>query len=296
MPYHNDTARTVAAAAYRRHHGNIKLAVAEFQQEAAGLAKQITRLDRFVKRWGSRLQNEGNIQTKAKPGRPHKIPAEILQQCTKAFIQGFKVNGRFRPFTSIKQAWKKCEMVRNTCEQYNTKPRGLLRMMKAKHKSLRKIRKRMRSPFTAEQKTARMNIAARLYNKPTETLNRVFFIDAKKIHVLPKDMAVWVDAKQDEFVLEDRRAPASSTAGVTLQFYAMVNAVAGPVAFAFTTGTSGLAGFKQNNYTVRPHFSPFNLWREMKATTAIVVDLQLHNTPKTSLARTHMPMHLCSAI
>jgi hypothetical protein len=51
MPYH-DTAHTAAAAAYRRHNGNIRLAVAEFQQQAAELAKQIMWLEGNVRHWG----------------------------------------------------------------------------------------------------------------------------------------------------------------------------------------------------------------------------------------------------
>jgi transposase len=91
MPYHSTRARTLAAAAYAAHEGSSKAAVADFKQLAKSDAAGICRPDRFIKRWGKRLQEQGNTDTKQKSGRPRKLTQAQLQQCITEFVKGMKV-------------------------------------------------------------------------------------------------------------------------------------------------------------------------------------------------------------
>jgi hypothetical protein len=164
-----------------------------------------------------------------------------------------KVNGKYKPYLSVTQAVNTSPYMHAMCVQYNIKPRNLLCMMKREKTSLKKVKKQVRTPFTQELKERRMKIAQELhtiYNLTPSYFKNIFFVDAKKIHIMPKGVAVWVDAKTDEFMLEDARTSASGKTGVTLQFYAVVNAVAGPVAMVYTTGTTGMKGFGGQEYLV----------------------------------------------
>jgi hypothetical protein len=250
MPYHSARARTLAAASYDAHPRSLTSAVADFKTRAPTVARQISKLKVFVKRWGQRLKKSGNTLPMKKSGRPRKLSPEDMQLCIKAFLKGFRVGDQFRPFTSINNAVLQCPALHHTCVTHQIKPKNLLEMMRRARASLKKVKKRVRTPFTVTIKNYRMKVAQSLYDKDSEFFSRIFFIDAKKIHVMPLNMAVWVDPKQDEFILEDRRRGASGQAAVTMQFYAMVNAKLGPVSLVFTTGTTGRKGFQGKVYTV----------------------------------------------
>jgi hypothetical protein len=256
MGYHSKRARHHAAVAYEAHPGNLKAAVTEFKQRCKKAASEIKCVYRFVKRWGQRMLEEGCTDEALKSGRPTKLPQPLLQKCIKTFVKGMKWRNTYKPFTSINHAVNESAELKQVCSDYDIKPKNLLAMMKRARKSLRKVKKRVRPPFSQELKNERMAVAAQLQHKDANYFKRIFYIDAKKIHVLPEKVAVWVDTKRDELVLEDQRAKSSGRNGVVLNFYAMVNALVGPVAIAFTTGTSGITGYKNKVYKVRSAHIP----------------------------------------
>lgn len=69
-------------------------------------------------------------------------------------------------------------------------------------------------------------------------LARIFWIDSKTFYIEPTGMYVWAPATADMTVV-DERMPKSKKEIKKIVYYAVVNAVVGPVYIEYVTGTTG---------------------------------------------------------
>lgn len=96
-----------------------------------------------------------------------------------------------------------------------------------------------KTKLTDAQKMDRWDCASKLRRYRIEELRRVFWIDASHIYVVPTGYKALVPPDAS-LVIEDDRLPKDFRHAIVLRFYCCVNAVVGPVAFKFHTGTTKL--------------------------------------------------------
>jgi transposase len=245
--------RRFAAVAYVQANENIEEATRIFKEKISKTKHVVSRPDKFVATWGPRFSETGTVKNAPKAGRPHKLLREQLQHCCTVFKKGYNDNGKYKPFLSINHALACVQYLKTICNEYEILPKDLLAMMRRFDKNLKKRRLHFRGPFSQKIKQARVQIARTLYYKPKQYFDRVFWIDAKKIHVVPGGVSGWVDAAAEDYVIEDKRCTHGSASGKKMQFYCCVNAMVGPVCMVYVTGTTGLKGFGNRKYKVNSH-------------------------------------------
>jgi hypothetical protein len=194
---------------------------------------------RFIHDCVADLEERGCLHPRSGPGREPVIPDDVAKKALARLWEGFEAeNGEQRYFTGIKQAVKLAPVLYQIMHEHGVKdPYTLLRAMQRVEPDLRRERLRVKFQHSPALRAERRQAAITLKSWPVEQLLRVFWIDATTIYLLPEDMMVYAPPGS-ALVLHDPRIPGHNNSMRKLKFYICVNAVLGPVAIKFVTGTT----------------------------------------------------------
>lgn len=251
--------RLAAFQAWTQANANYKKAMEMFQQHPG--FKSITRPDRFLRRWGAGFAQRKSFSDKKRPGRRRILSAELVRKAVSIFTAGDLQHDPPQPFTGIREALELSAELRAIASPHNMNPRTLLRNMQAAQPSLVKRMEDLKPILDQRLKTKRLVACDNLLKFSDQWFRRVFWLDAKTMHIEPKARKVWVDSKAPMPIRSDARKPRSGKDRRTLHFYAMVNWCVGPVALIYVTGTSEME--REKEYMVSHSFlkkAPVSRW------------------------------------
>ena len=232
--------RKAARDAWLRASGDKKKAVQLMRQDPR--ASGCIRMDRMVSRWGRDFEIRGVFADQPRSGRPRQLTDAATLQAASILKSGYMVSGVHMCFTSSSQALTYSDELRSILKTANIGKKHLLQMIKAVGGPAFKMLY-VKNAFTHSERSRRMQISKQMlrsFSRAASFSNRIFWVDAKKLHVSLKSQRVWLDSDNPPDTIEDVRAAGARGGLKTLHFYAAVNACQGPVAFVFITGTTGL--------------------------------------------------------
>lgn len=230
--------RLAAHEAWVQARGDSKAALPIFRQHPS--AQSCKRPGRFLQRWGKGFSIRKSLRDQKRSGRPRKLTSDTVSRAVKLFTQGDPQDQDRSPFSSINEAIERTSELRDIVSTHAMSPRTLLRNMQAAQPDLVKRTEDLKPPMTSRLKQLRMDACDKLLQHSDQYFRRIFWLDAKTMHIVPKARKVWVESGAPLPVRTDSRLPRSGRDRRTLHFYAMVNWCVGPVAIRFVTGTSGL--------------------------------------------------------
>lgn len=238
--------RSAALQAWNQSGGLHQEALKLFKQHPR--AHTISRCGRFVRRWGQGFAQRQSFSNKKPTGRRRKLDNETLDRAVGIFVAGNQQQDQPQPFSGINEALELSTDLNEIVTAHDMHPRTLLRNMQKALPSLKKCKEDLRPVLTERLKQQRLDACKQLLGYSDQYFRRIFFLDAKTMHIVPEAREVWVDTSQPMPIRTDSRKPRSGKDRRTLHFYAMVNWCVGPVALIYVTGTSGLKPAK--TYTV----------------------------------------------
>lgn len=259
MGGYDEGMRLAAYVAWKQADGHYKEALQLFKQHTG--ADAISRPDRFLKYWAKVVGQSLSLRDKPRSGRPRKLSQQAVNRAVQLFLAGSSHNGSQAAFTDLNEALDKCPELRAIVSNSQMHPQTLLRNMRAANPDLVKRTEDLKPILNNKLKEQRVTACHKLLQFSNAYFRRVFWLDAKTMHISPSARKVWVDRKLPSHVKSDARVPRSGRDRRTLHFYAMVNWCAGPVAMIFVTGTSGLQHAQP--YTVShsvSKYAPDVLW------------------------------------
>lgn len=227
--------RQTAYDCWRDSGADIRRACAAFRAHPHGASEK--NASRFIHRARALLGANGSLHSPRRTGRKAKVTAEQAQRALDLLWKGYVSEGRRRYYTSIKQACDNNKGLAAIIKECGCKPRTLLSAMRQLEPTCRRRREAVKRLLTAENRAARLASSRALLEWPLDKLRRVFWIDAATIYCSPKSLAVYAPPGS-HLVITDERVPSHSTQLRKLKFYICINAILGPVALVFITGTS----------------------------------------------------------
>lgn len=248
MGYRNTTMRLGAVGALLGAQGDLKTATAIFKLKFPhhGLSK----VDRFIAKWGKEWNQRGNVTSLQKSGRPKAMPDQVVRSCATLFKLGRNHGGQRRHFASIQHAVDCLPALQRALATHPISNRTLLKRMHEVDPGLVRRMESVKPALGATLKKQRRRISAFMLRKPLAYFKRIHWIDMKTMYIAPKKRLVWTDAAWGAPTVEDHRAAVSSGHVVRLKFYASVCWATGAADLKFVTGTSPKA-VKVKKYVVR---------------------------------------------
>lgn len=239
--------RNLAADCYVRANRNASEAAELLKAELNG-KHTVPRPERFCRRWGERRLTTGGVEDAARYGRPKKLTKEWVDRCITALSHGCEkvaATGTKRvPYRTWAQFCQNCPVAIECLEETGVTPAHLLRTCLATLPSLKRVKIQIKVWLKPEIKEQRVAAAARLLELPPAWFERVVWLDCKTMYINPTNFYAWVDTatmSPNDLVKADKRCRARGKELVKLKFYIAVNALCGPVALVWVTGTTGLA-------------------------------------------------------
>jgi hypothetical protein len=228
---------------------------------------------KFALKWVARFCATGSVQTITQ--RSPKLPDDIARKLAEKLLAGYTVEvevemrvGRKRKRSVVKeqrQLWYRSIRefiarnpdVQQLLQEWNVSPRTLLRRMHAVAKLSRRVL-HPRAPLTDEHMRHRKHVCSKLLGMSASTgldplihyLSRVCWIDSKVYYIGPRDCLVYAKAGVDMTHI-DRRVTKNKSKQIKVVYYAVVNALLGPVYFEYVTGTS--------NHEQDPHYKQYKV-------------------------------------
>lgn len=194
---------------------------------------------RFIRDWVKAFKTKYSVATPVSPGRPSSVPPEEAKRAVEILWAGYVAEGKHLHYRSIKQAVGQNKDLKAITTKYKIEPETLLRQMVKVEPACRRRRQVIKRLLSVENRRERREACKKLLLWPIEQLRRTFWIDAATIYVVPKAQRVYAPPDA-HLVLTDDRLPSHSTQLKKLKFYICINAIVGPVALKFVTGTSEL--------------------------------------------------------
>lgn len=238
MGGHDEELRMAAYSAWEQSSHNYKAAMQLYRKHPR--SKECTRPDRFLKAWGAGFKDRKMFTDRKRSGRPRKLTQETVDRAAALFAAGHTQSGSHQAFTGINDALEHSTELKSIVRAAQMNPRTLLRNMVASHPELKKRTEDVKPTLSSILKAGRVTECEKLVEHSLDWFKRVFWLDAKTMHIAPTARKVWVDSTLPMPVKSDARIPRSGRDRRTLHFYAMVNWCTGPVAIKFVTGTSCL--------------------------------------------------------
>lgn len=196
---------------------------------------------RYINTWSSNLWDYGTLLTPTAPGPKPKLPKSAVRRAINLLYEGWENEGKRLAYTSINEALQHSPGLRAILSRYKVKEDSLLRRMKELLPSVKKRLLFFKRQLTPEQQEARLQAVTRLLKDwPLEKLRRVFWVDASTIIIKPRGIKVYLPPGHRALVFTDDRLQRHSSKIQKLKFYICVNAILGPVALVFTTGTTDM--------------------------------------------------------
>lgn len=234
MGRHGEDLRIAARSAWEQSGSIYKTALRLFKKHTK--SKDCKRPDRFLRKWKSRK----TFSDMKRSGRPRKLNKQQVDRAADLLAAGHSLDGSQRTFSSINDAVEHSIEMKSMVRTAQMHPRTLLRNIVDAHPNLVKRTEDVKPTLSTRLKEARITACSKLLAHSSDWFKRVFWLDAKTMHIVPSARKVWVDSSRPMPVKSDARIPRSGRDRRTLHFYAMVNWCTGPVAIKFVTGTSGL--------------------------------------------------------
>jgi hypothetical protein len=241
--YTSDGVRAAAARAYLevgpKAPAALKARFAELAPDHTISDKHVTE---FCKKWSERFSTTSSISFAPKPGRPKQLSDQQLRTVVGRITKGKAVGGSRRPYSSYADAVKHDKVVRDIVLKASITVKTLRRRVATDAPgSVVRGTVYIRAVLGDAHKVARLEAAQRNLKRSMEYWKRVFWLDSAKMYLnLHTTYKGLLTGRATVNVISDSRAPyTSNTKGKKLKFYAVVNALVGPVAFIPVTGTTG---------------------------------------------------------
>lgn len=235
--------RTSAVTVMAQAHGDVRAASKLFT--SLHPSHPISRLDHFLKRWGSAFASRGSVHDKARRGRPTKnIPQSELLKASEILKEGYEKEEEHYFYESLAEAVENEPFLQQLLQKYPMSLRTLWRKLTKEDSDLRTMNPKYKPKLS--QATRESRVAASIYilsalNKDTQYLLRVFWLDGKKIWVVPggskKVICSHKDYMHGDLVIEDDRIKRGGQS-MKIAYYSIVNAIYGPVDIKFVSGTT----------------------------------------------------------
>lgn len=241
-PYSSRALRQKAAAAYIQAGGDIQAAKAIFV--AAVPQHGVAKLAKYILKWGKQFSKEGHVMNAARDKGPSvKVPMPVARKAAKIYQRGFTNRGKQLPFSSIKDALEHSKALRRIKEDCKCCAATLLRHMhRADPVGMQTSPVHFKAKLSDKQKAARQRVAETLLSRSDHYFNRVFWLDAAKVVIRPRNYRGTLGGRQiagGGYVLEDPRMKWNKKDAQVIHFYVVVNAVKGAVSLVEVTGTTG---------------------------------------------------------
>lgn len=201
----------------------------------------------YCRRWGQRRIATGGVMDAPRSGRPKQLTADWIDTCITALSHGYirlEARGPKRvPFRSWAQFCLWSPIARDCLRHTGVTSAHLLRACQLSLPTLKRVKIHIRVYLPPASKAARVADATWLLAKHPDWFKAVVWIDAKTLYINPRDTYAWVntaDMSPNDLIREDKRYKARGKELIKLRFYVAVNALCGPVALIWTTGTTGL--------------------------------------------------------
>lgn len=202
---------------------------------------------RARKRWSARMEKTGGVQDAPRSGRPSPVSNKIIMQLAVLLFLGWtaRVDDNvkvWRGFTGIEDLMQRSAKARRLLAPCGPlKYASVWKRMKRLIPKLSKKKKPIDHKQTLEPSTKHLRkaCALKLLQLSRDQLDGIIFLDAKKLWVAPGSHKVYMLEKG--LAVEDARLPQGKpNSGISLHYYAAVNALMGVVLFQWVTGTSEL--------------------------------------------------------
>lgn len=196
---------------------------------------------RHIRTWVENLEKYGTLSTRRAPGAQIKLPKSAVKRAIELLYEGWESEGRQLAYTSINEALQHSPDLAAILTEHKIKPDTLLRRMRKLLPSVKKRLLFLKRQLTPEQQQARLDAVKRLLKHwPVERLDHVMWVDATTIILKPRGIKVYLPPGSRALVFSDDRLQRHSSNIRKLKFYICVNAILGPVALVFTSGTTDL--------------------------------------------------------
>lgn len=197
----------------------------------------------LIRKWGKRFTEEGTVHdaNSRRTGRPRRLPVPLVLTLVGKFLEGYKVSRKQYFFYDIKHAVKVSKMFAMVTQFPGVTPAHLWRLMLQAVPSLRLMKHAVDFKSKLDDRVRKLRVEAveKLCQWTLQALQRVVWIDAKKIYITAEGVRVYC-AKSDMVVEDPSLLLGKRDAGLVLHYYAAVNALVGVVYFTWVTGTTGL--------------------------------------------------------
>jgi len=201
---------------------------------------------RFINEAWALYTSTFSLHTQHNQGRPRAVSDEEAAAAVQILWDGYQADGVLRYYTSIEAACEHSKPLAAMVKEHKCTPRTLLSAMQRVEPKCRSQVQVVKRPHSEENRRQRQRACEQLGDWSISRLQRTCWIDAATIWVVPKDMKVFAPPGA-LLVTTDPRHPTHSSKVCKMRFYICVNALVGPVALRFITGTTDLGG---NEYLV----------------------------------------------
>ena len=239
--------RNLAADCYIRANRNASEAAELLKAELAG-KRGVPRPERFCRRWGERRLATGGVEDAVRSGRPKKLTEEWVDRVITALSQGYEMptstGTKTVPYRTWTQFCQNSTVAMECLEATGVTPAHLLKICQLTLPTLKRVKIQVKVWLRPEIKAQRVAAATKLLDLPSSWFESVVWMDCKTMYINPTTYYAWVDTatmSPNSLVKEDKRCRARGKELVKLKFYIAVNALYGPVALIWVTGTTGLA-------------------------------------------------------
>lgn len=209
-----------------------------------------THAARYVCKWGLRTISGLGVVDAPRSGRPPTVTTAHVDAVAQRIAAGFTdCAGQQKHFPSWKAAFADpgvhtCVLAAGCSDAH------MLRLLHDTNPQLAAMRMHYKKPLTPECMSMRVDVCQQLLKWRPAQMRRVFWLDAATIWVDVTDGTVIVDKdhiRDLELTQSHPVKPRYNSQAVKLRFYAVVNAIAGPVILVMTTGTTWLAEWRAIN-------------------------------------------------
>jgi hypothetical protein len=251
--HHPPQVRAAAVKAFYWAHGDMAEAVRLFDVFCP--EHTVANPYDFIRYWADIFPERASVLDVKAHGPPCRLSDRRVAECVTILLGGFKLaKGKRHYFHSIAQAVSKSKRLKEIMDGAGFKtPKLLLAALKRRVPGLHRRFVRYCFTYSSNNKLERMIYCQLMLWLPEhmmmQLLFRVFWIDAKKLWVVPKGEAVYAPKGADLYV-EHPLARGGKGQPVCIHYYIAVNAVLGPVLFMPVTGTTGLAEMGYPTFTV----------------------------------------------
>lgn len=203
-------------------------------------------LNRFVKKWGENILRGRGPNAASRSGRPSKIDSDTAIWLAQTISDGYEdEHGNHRHYTTWAAVWQNCPEAIGVLFGLDVCPKTVKRHMEKHFPNLGKFTVDYKCVLTSKHKRDRVTAAKELLEKVEADpllLRSTFWLDAATVYVQLKTGTIITDKTQlEQFDTQEHRAvPTTSSETIKIKYFAMVNAVAGPVGIVIATGSTGI--------------------------------------------------------